>query len=952
MDELDAKLAEVDAKLKAVTPPEDEGGASPFPVGTLQPGNIDLTQRPLVPNADGSASTVRSMSANVDGKEVLMPTIADDGSQLSNEQAIQRYLDTGKHLGIYDTPENATAAAKAISQRQDQYIFDQLDQRVDAAMKDKGVEYVPPIGSADPQDQVTWVKTMVDFLAGFNHALGKGVSAQADFAHTITGPIRDNLEGYLNKELGTDLADQRKRALASMGLDFLSGSEKPSEMTLALMNKAGIHAYEVQNLANKMGKGSFEALGIWAALEVTAPALAAQSGMSTISYLAKQIGEFQIKHPILALWTGQTGAAGGETAKHVTGSENPLVAFGGELAGGVAGGAVPATGKVAMKGLMPIGKGIDMIADGLPPSLAQTIRRYNPLYQQPTSGTLPEPLADPNKFRDVQRFADDQVIGGQLRIEQAINRAIESIPSAGDPTHLNVETHKAIRNAEKISKRIVSTYWDRVPNKKLVPGTLIRDEVATMRTELKDRPFSRPDDLMDELMGLVFKPRDPETGKIQKAPIPTVERLRNFASKVGHQISEEYAKDAPDEAKIRHMMRLQGIVDDGIAAALPNDTTIAQARAMSKKHNDIFSRGPLYEILAHRKAGDFRLSPGQTVQNLLDNPEGVDSLVAARDAVSSYPRAPTNKFLPASQRGNPFATTPEERQQLDAMVDRATDTVRSIFAEIAAEKGPQEAARFATKIGPASRALGQVSGELEHAAGQVRQGLAERTAIQRSELARFAQADPEKAIQRLWTDKDPNGVAKQLLVSFQGNQNALDGLRSGIVSELLKRSGGDPAKARELLHTTRYRDMFENVLDGDQMKRLNTLIDTLNSPEKSTMRQKIFGNRFSPGTMLSRVIAASIGSHAAHIIGRGNIQVPGMASQAAMRMSERIAQSTMPDDAMALAIVDPRFEKLLYSRIPTNTKEMREMHKAYRRFVYGLKVGTDTYFSDLGADDE
>jgi hypothetical protein len=87
--------------------------------GQLEPGNIDLHKRPVVHNPDGSISTVRSMSANFDGKEYLIPTVAADGSGiLSDEDAIQQYLKTGQHLGAFDTPENATAYSQSLHEDQ------------------------------------------------------------------------------------------------------------------------------------------------------------------------------------------------------------------------------------------------------------------------------------------------------------------------------------------------------------------------------------------------------------------------------------------------------------------------------------------------------------------------------------------------------------------------------------------------------------------------------------------------------------------------------------------------------------------------------------------------------------------------------------------------------------------------------------------------------------------
>lgn len=87
--------------------------------GMLEAGNIDLKRRPRVKNADGSISTVRSMSSNIDGKEVLMPTVSDDGRIMSDQEAIDTYHRTGRHLGKFDKPENATAYAEKLHQDQE-----------------------------------------------------------------------------------------------------------------------------------------------------------------------------------------------------------------------------------------------------------------------------------------------------------------------------------------------------------------------------------------------------------------------------------------------------------------------------------------------------------------------------------------------------------------------------------------------------------------------------------------------------------------------------------------------------------------------------------------------------------------------------------------------------------------------------------------------------------------
>jgi len=88
-------------------------------------GNIDLTTRPIYKNADGSISTVSSMSINEDGKEVLIPTIIKDKSgkatMLTEEEAIEHYRKTGEYLGKFNTVDEANEYANSLHIDQDLY---------------------------------------------------------------------------------------------------------------------------------------------------------------------------------------------------------------------------------------------------------------------------------------------------------------------------------------------------------------------------------------------------------------------------------------------------------------------------------------------------------------------------------------------------------------------------------------------------------------------------------------------------------------------------------------------------------------------------------------------------------------------------------------------------------------------------------------------------------------
>lgn len=90
------------------------------PRGMIEPGNIDLTSRPVVHNADGDISTVRSVSVTDDnGQATLIPTVIGN-RVVSNSDAIAHYQKTGQHLGVFQNENDANAYAQQLHESQSQ----------------------------------------------------------------------------------------------------------------------------------------------------------------------------------------------------------------------------------------------------------------------------------------------------------------------------------------------------------------------------------------------------------------------------------------------------------------------------------------------------------------------------------------------------------------------------------------------------------------------------------------------------------------------------------------------------------------------------------------------------------------------------------------------------------------------------------------------------------------
>lgn len=84
--------------------------------GLLEEGNIDLQNRPKIKNADQSESTVRTITTEIDGKTILLPTVIN-GKIVSNQEAVEHYKKTGEHMGKFKDEEAANEYDKIIHQQ-------------------------------------------------------------------------------------------------------------------------------------------------------------------------------------------------------------------------------------------------------------------------------------------------------------------------------------------------------------------------------------------------------------------------------------------------------------------------------------------------------------------------------------------------------------------------------------------------------------------------------------------------------------------------------------------------------------------------------------------------------------------------------------------------------------------------------------------------------------------
>lgn len=247
--------------------------------GLLESGNIDLTKRPRVKNADGTISTVRSIGVNVDGKEYVIPTVSDDGRILSDDDAIALFQRTGRHLGAFKTPDQATAYAQKLHEDQAKMVAGVSDEYLSTDPNDGDApEYLSDDPSAGGAGKGP--------LGGLEASIGSGHGKPDDLWTQASRAIR----GALGGDAVFGHPDRAEAKAAGIGLQ-----PTPYDMVDSLVTAGGVMSgaaagAEAINGGLRLvqaGRGAIRAIP---AIARASPNLAAQIGTSGGGYLGYKVG--------------------------------------------------------------------------------------------------------------------------------------------------------------------------------------------------------------------------------------------------------------------------------------------------------------------------------------------------------------------------------------------------------------------------------------------------------------------------------------------------------------------------------------------------------------------------------------------------------------------------------------------------------------------------------------
>ncbi|MCI5588856.1 MAG: hypothetical protein MR384_13395 [Lachnospiraceae bacterium] len=219
-------------------------------------GNIDLTNRPIVHNDDGSISTVRSMSfEDEDGKEVLVPTVSDDGRIMSNDEAIQQYYKTRRYLGKFDSIDEANAYAEQLHNQQEQIYskYENNNQKDNVQQENNQLDNIDNVKKTDNTPTFTRNIQSSDNTAQFALANSKDTqNVVSDIDYKLQNQKQEKDNKNIFERVGTWVKD----LIGSIGVDvkntatglYKTVKEGIDERKEAVNNMTN---EELQNASNK-----------------------------------------------------------------------------------------------------------------------------------------------------------------------------------------------------------------------------------------------------------------------------------------------------------------------------------------------------------------------------------------------------------------------------------------------------------------------------------------------------------------------------------------------------------------------------------------------------------------------------------------------------------------------------------------------------------------------------
>jgi len=507
----------------------------------------------------------------------------------------------------------------------------------------------------------------------------------------------------------------------------------------------------------------------------------------------------------------------------------------------------------------------------------------------------------------------------KLRVDQALDLAAQRI-AALTPERKAIESSVIVREeverALGAARKQEKVEWGKVDPDIEAPLEKTKQAYNDRLAELTEATRDDMPGVARRLLGEDAPPDNPFEAPLEGTTAKkwddtqTVHEMRGLYSKLREVSRKARAAGDYNEARIADDIA-DGILDDFADVESVNDAFNA-ARRFSYDLNSKFKDGPVGRILGRNRTGGQRTPPELTLQTTAGRSgdrgyvEATRILEAAPSAKSEIGEFVMGNFQKAAAPNGVFSPT----------LARKFATENNLLAEYPDLKRAMLEAADAYEVGVAREArLDNVS-----------KGLGKT-----SHTREFLGAHPHEEIQRVIKADNPRASARQLRRQARRDKTgkALAGLKSAVMEHLIEKSSvGAADEAGELLlsgntlkHHLKNKEtlaVLEEILAPKEMRRVKRIAHELSKLEAGKGRlPNVHGvMNDTPSVLLSmaaRVLAAQAGRGVAGKMGGGTVQTPGIFSNRAQKVLERVTNDTahklivdaVQDDDLFVALLQP-----------------------------------------------
>jgi hypothetical protein len=506
--------------------------------------------------------------------------------------------------------------------------------------------------------------------------------------------------------------------------------------------------------------------------------------------------------------------------------------------------------------------------------------------------------------------ADTTVISARLAQNKAdISNLVDSLPKIGTSASDEEGARSlrtAVRGAYKKAQDIARTYWSDPTLQKLPvrTGSIVAEAQGMKKLVpakyANTRSYNVPTRAINDLLKLP-----------KVVPLGTLNRIQSAID------AERF-----DPATSRTMAQALGTLSK----------TISSEMNTQYEGNPLLARANEMTQWIHQKFTD-RASP-------------VSDFARPSTPASQLPSEALPGATAMIKRQDPAQTLEaiNARIQSPEIQQGVKDYVTSTYQTIAAEKGPQAAVKWQRspdtqrfiKQMPEFRAYMDAAGDgLNRAIDDV-------DAYNKNAFIQKFDTDPRAAARTIFSGADPNKVATDLMARIGNDNAAKSALRQEVAEAFLQRhtSKGDDmdalTAAKQMandLQSKPIREAMTTVLGGEGMARL----------QKYVMYSKRFGEGTEgASTSLIRTLGpgafkiASLKFLPGLVKGGGAITAAGIKAKGAGFLFNKIMPTVDRSKIVAKALIDPNWEKFLYSKMPENRAEVLGKYKQMRALTAGL----------------